>query len=199
MVLSYNKNMKEMFLIVYEFIINSVSSSSMWGPIFACFLIVIESIIPVLPLFVFITIIFLAYGNIIGFLVSWICTCLGCFLSYTLVKLFTKKFIKPNNEKLNKIVNIINKISFSELVMLIAIPFTPAFLINIAAGITNMDKKRFILSIMIGKVSLVLFWGFIGTSLIDSLKDPIILIKIAIMVMLAYIASKILSKKLKIE
>lgn len=191
--------MKEIFLIAYEFIINSVSSSSMWGPVLACFLIIIESIIPVLPLFVFITVIFLAYGSVLGFIISWICTCLGCLLSYSLVKYFTTKFIKPENDKLKKLVKIINKISYSELVMLIAIPFTPAFLVNIAAGISKMNTKKFMSAIMIGKISLVLFWGFIGTSLVDSLKDPVILIKIIILVVGAYIISKIFSKKMKLD
>ena len=54
-------------------------------------------------------------------------------------------------------------------------------------------------AIMIGKISLVLFWGFIGTSLIDSLKDPVILIKIIILVVGAYIISKIFSKKMKLD
>ena len=191
--------MKEIFLIAYEFIINSVSSSSMWGPILACFLIIIESIIPVLPLFVFITVIFLAYGSVIGFIISWICTCLGCLLSYSLVKYFTTKFIKPENDKLKKLVKIINKISYSELVMLIAIPFTPAFLVNIAAGISKMNTKKFMTAIMIGKISLVLFWGFIGTSLIESISNPKILIEIGIMMLIAFILSRIVNKKYRIE
>ena len=188
-----------MFLIAYEFIINTVNNSSMWGPILGSFLIIIESIIPVLPLFVFITVIFLAYGCVLGFIISWLCTCLGCLFSYYLVKYFAVKFIKPENKKLKKIVKIINNISYSELVMLIAIPFTPAFLVNMAAGIAKMDTKKFMSAIMIGKISLVLFWGFIGTSLIDSLKDPIILIKIVILVVGAYIISKIFSKKMNLD
>ena len=47
--------MEELLKTIYEFVINSVNSSSFLGPVFACFLIFIESIIPVLPLFVFIT------------------------------------------------------------------------------------------------------------------------------------------------
>lgn len=194
----YNKNMEEVFRTIYEFIINLVNSSSMWGPLFACFLILIESILPVLPLFVFITVVFISYGTIIGFIVSWIFTILGCIMSYYLSKYLTSNWIKTDNKKLKKLSKRINKITFSQLVILIAIPFTPAFLVNIAAGLSKMDIKKYISALAIGKLSLVAFWGFIGTSLVESLKDPTILIKIVILVLIAYVLSKVANKKLKL-
>ena len=186
--------MEELLKTIYEFIINSVNSSSFLGPVFACFLIFIESIIPVLPLFVFITVIFLKYGAIFGFILSWLFTILGCMSSYFLVKYF-----KLDGPKLKKIISMIKRVSFPELVTIIAIPFTPAFLINIAAGMAKMPTKKFILAIMIGKISLVLFWGFIGTSLVDSLNNPIIMLKIVIIVLIAYIISFIVNKKFNIN
>ena len=191
--------MEELLKTIYEFIINSVNSSSFLGPVFACFLIFIESIIPVLPLFVFITVIFLKYGAIFGFILSWLFTILGCMSSYFLVKYLANKFFKLDGPKLKKIISMIKRVSFPELVTIIAIPFTPAFLINIAAGMAKMPTKKFILAIMIGKISLVLFWGFIGTSLIDSLNNPIIMLKIVIIVLIAYIISFIVNKKFNIN
>ena len=191
--------MEELLKTIYEFIINSVNSSSFLGPVFACFLIFIESIIPVLPLFVFITVIFLKYGAIFGFILSWLFTILGCMSSYFLVKYLANKFFKLDGPKLKKIISMIKRVSFPELVTIIAIPFTPAFLINIAAGMAKMPTKKFILAIMIGKISLVLFWGFIGTSLVDSLNNPIIMLKIVIIVLSAYIISFIVNKKFNIN
>ena len=191
--------MEELLKTIYEFIINSVNSSSFLGPVFACFLIFIESIIPVLPLFVFITVIFLKYGAIFGFILSWLFTVLGCMSSYFLVKYLANKFFKLDGPKLKKIISMIKRVSFPELVTIIAIPFTPAFLINIAAGMAKMPTKKFILAIMIGKISLVLFWGFIGTSLVDSLNNPIIMLKIVIIVLSAYIISFIVNKKFNIN
>lgn len=191
--------MEELLKTIYEFIINSVNSSSFLGPVFACFLIFIESIIPVLPLFVFITVIFLKYGAIFGFILSWLFTVLGCMSSYFLVKYLANKFFKLDGPKLKKIISMIKRVSFPELVTIIAIPFTPAFLINIAAGMAKVPTKKFILAIMIGKISLVLFWGFIGTSLVDSLNNPIIMLKIVIIVLIAYIISFIVNKKFNIN
>ena len=191
--------MEELLKTIYEFIINSVNSSSFLGPVFACFLIFIESIIPVLPLFVFITVIFLKYGAIFGFILSWLFTILGCMSSYFLVKYLANNFFKLDGPKLKKIISMIKRVSFPELVTIIAIPFTPAFLINIAAGMAKMPTKKFILAIMIGKISLILFWGFIGTSLVDSLNNPIIMLKIVIIVLIAYIISFIVNKKFNIN
>ena len=191
--------MEELLKTIYEFIINSVNSSSFLGPVLACFLIFIESIIPVLPLFVFITVIFLKYGAIFGFILSWLFTVLGCMSSYFLVKYLANKFFKLDGPKLKKIISTIKKVTFPELVTIIAIPFTPAFLINIAAGMAKMPTKKFVLAIMIGKISLVLFWGFIGTSLVDSLKNPIIMLKIVIIVLIAYIISFLVNKKFNIN
>lgn len=191
--------MEEILKTIYEFIVNSVSGSSALGPILACFLIFVESIIPVLPLFVFITVIFLKYGVVIGFVLSWLFTVLGCIASFMGVRYLANKFLKFNNEKLKKVVKLVNKVSFPQLVTIIAIPFTPAFLINIAAGMSKMSNKKFILAIMLGKISLVLFWGFIGTSLIESLKNPIIMFKIAVIVLISYIISYLVNKKFSIN
>lgn len=194
--------MGELFNNLYNIIMDVINSSVVFGPIFACILIFFESLIPVLPLFIFITIIFIAYGYVFGFLISYILTCLGCMFSFFLFRKFFKNLVDRkvrSKVKIDKLMKKLDKMSLSSLVLLIAIPFTPAFLINIAAGLSKMPFKRFLISILIGKLSLVIFWGFIGTSLVESLQNPKILIIIGIMLLLAYGASKIVSKKLKLE
>ena len=86
--------------------------------------------------------------------------------------------------------------SLPSLTVLIAIPFTPAFIINIAAGISNMELKKFFKAIVIGKIFMVYFWGFIGVGLIESIKSPIILIKVILMTLIAFVISKIVNDKL---
>lgn len=179
---------------------NFLMSIGIWGYVLSCFLILIESIIPVLPLSVFITLLFYKLGPFIGFIISYIFTILGCIMSYKLFnsKLRNKleKYIEKNNkDKLNKLVKNINKIKFNNLCLLIAVPFTPAFLINIAAGLVNMNFKKYLYSLLIGKVFLIIFWGFIGTTLINSIKNPINLVYITIMLVICYIISKLVSKR----
>lgn len=194
--------MKETFSCFYDFIINTINALGVYGPILGCFLIVLESIIPPLPLFVFITINFLAFGKIVGFLISWICTVLGCTLSYILVKRFLRDFVLKkirNIELLNKCLNYVNNLSLSQVTVILAIPFTPAFMINIAAGISNMEFKKFFIAILISKIFMIYFWGIVGTGLLESFKNPSSLITVVIMVLIAYLLSVIVKKVFKLN
>ncbi len=187
---------------LYNIIVNLINSSSFYGPLLACLLIVLESIIPILPLFVFIGIVFVSYGYIVGFLISYILTIVGCVLSFFLVrKLFNNYFTRKvrKNKKFDKLMKKIDKMKLSTLALIVAIPFTPAFMVNICAALSKMDFRKYLYSLIIGKVSLVFFWGFIATSLLESLRNPKILVVIFIMLGLAYLASKLVTKKLNIE
>lgn len=184
-----------------EVIINFLHSIGALGPIFACLLILIESILPFLPLAVFIGINFLSFGHLLGFLISWVFTIIGCIMSFMI-------FRKGFNEKFNllikdrgRILTLMEKfgnISLGNLTLLIAVPFTPAFMINIAAGLSNMDFKKYVTALIIGKISLVYFWGYVSVNLLEALKNPIILVKIGCAVLISYIISKIVTKKFNI-
>ena len=179
---------------------NFLMSIGIMGYILSCFCILIESIIPILPLSVFITLLFYKFGTLLGFIISYTFTILGCILSY---KIFNSKlrnkletYIDNNNKKiLNKLLKRIKRIKFNNLCLLIALPFTPAFLINIAAGLANIEKKKYIYSLLIGKIFLVIFWGFIGTSLINSIKNPINLAYITLLLIPCFIISKLVEKR----
>ena len=93
----------------------------------------------------------------------------------------------------------ISNLKFEQLVTIIALPFTPAFLINIACGLSNMKYKKFLTAILLGKIFIVYFWGFIGVGLIESIKNPKYLIEVFVMVIIAYIIIKIVNKKLNIR
>lgn len=187
---------------IYNLIINIITNTGSFGMIFNCLLIILESIIPPLPLGIFITILFVNYGFVLGFLISWIFTIIGCILSFYLFQTIFKdkvdKYLRKNKVA-NKIISIMDNIKFSDLVLLISIPFTPAFLINIGAGISKIDIKKFIKAIIIGKIPMVLFWGIVGTNLIDSLKNPKAIIKVILLVSITYIITKLVNKKLKID
>lgn len=185
-----------------ELINNLLNLLGSWGALLGCVFILFESIIPMLPLSLFITLNFMTFGNIIGFIISWIFTVLGCMMSYYLFKsaVSEKRLSKfKENNTLKTVINVIENMNFTSLVTLIAIPFTPAFAINIAAGICRVPKKKFLLALMLGKISLVYFWGFVGVGLIESLKNPSKLIGVVILIVIVYIISYILSKKLKIK
>ena len=192
-----------MFEAIDAFIDTTLQGMGVWGPIVGCFFILIESMVPILPLFVFITLNFLAFGNILGFIISWIFTCIGCFISFLLfrcrVQTWLFKRIKKKGIISEHTIDVITNLKFEQLTTIIAIPFTPAFLVNIVAGLSKMSYKKFLGALLVGKVFLVYFWGFVGVSLIESIKNPIYLIRVGILLVIAYALSKIINKKFKIE
>lgn len=185
-----------------EAINNFINNIGDVGPIVGCILIVLESILPILPLCVFIVINFLAFGSLVGLLISWLFTIIGCMMAFYLVRSklqgwFNRKVRK--NAKVNSLMNKVDKWKFASLVIVIAIPFTPASAINVAAGLSTMNEKKYFMALAIGKIFMVYFWGFVGLGFIESLSNPRAFIKIIIMVLIAYLLSKIISKKFNIE
>ena len=182
---------------------NSISTLSFLGPIAGIILILVESILPVLPLSVFITLNIITFGNTFGFLISWLATITGCTLSFFLFRYFRDKLYKflgkKKQENVQKWLKSLSKIPFTSLTIIMAIPFTPAFFINIAAGLSKMRYKKFFASLLIGKMIMIYFWGYIGTSLLDSLTDVTVLVRIIVLLLITYGLSKIIEKKFKVK
>ena len=61
-------------------------------------------------------------------------------LSFGLIKINREK----QGKRLNKLMVAFDKLKFEQLTLLIANPFTPAFMINIVAGLSSMKKRKFI-------------------------------------------------------
>ena len=172
--------------IITELIDKITSVMGSMGFISGFLLIILESMIPILPLAVFIALNIMTFGSLFGFLISWIATVIGCMISFTLCRKLRDKFKKY-----------INKLSYSNLVILIALPFTPAFAVNIAAGLTDIDAKKYFSALLIGKLPMVYFWGFIGKSLLESITDPYTIAQVVFMVLIAYLVSKVANKFIK--
>ncbi len=181
-----------------------LASLGIWGALASCLLITIESILPILPVCVFITLVFYTFGSLLGFIISWVFTCLGCLLSFSLFrskikKWFERKFMKKDAGKIKKFMHYIDHISVSGLAVLVAIPFTPASVVNVAAGLSNISRKKFMISIMIGKLVMVYFWGYIGTTLMECFTHPIYLVKIIVLLVGTFIVSKMVNKYFHVE
>lgn len=195
--------MKDALDAVIEFLkVQVVAVNPFLGVVLGMLIIMLESMLPMLPLAVFIAMNMLVFGNIVGFLVSWVATILGCILAFSLCRTFiSKKMLNKlkNDRRIKRLINRFSKIKFSNLVLVTALPFTPAFAINIAAGLSNMSYKKFILVVVIAKISIVYFWGFIGTTFLASITNINVLIELGFLLLIAYILSKVVMKKFNIE
>lgn len=167
--------------------------------------IILESIIPILPLAVFIAINVIVFGTVGGFFISWIATVIGCVISFTLFKkgigerLYRQAEAKKELGFSKKIINKINHLPFSDLVLITALPFTPAFTINIACGLSDMSYKKFISVMLLAKLVVVYFWGFIGSTLLDSITDINKLLQLALLLIISYVLGRLAMKKMNFK
>lgn len=161
------------------------------------FIVICESILPFLPLAVFIALNESVFGGLMGFLISWSGTIIGCIIAFTIFRkgLSTRLYSNIKRENYRKIIDKITNIRFTSLVLITALPFTPAFTVNIAAGLSKISYRKFVAAILIAKISIVYFWGYIGTSFIESIKNPSILIRILVILLVVYVISKLVNKK----
>lgn len=190
--------------IINTFIDYSTEVISHNGIFFAMFLIIIESFIPVLPLSVFVALNTHTFGLLPGILMSWISTCIGCYISYLFFYYISNNIIykylsKKTKKKIDKAIDKFQNISLANLTVIITLPFTPAFLINILAGVSGMSRKKFIIALLIGKMFMISFWGYIGKSFVESMTDIHTIIVMSIMIVIAYTLSKIIGKNANIE
>lgn len=174
------------------------------GILFGMLLIMIESFIPALPLSVFIALNTHTFGLLPGILMSWVSTCIGCYISYLIFYYVSNNIIykylsKKTRNKIDKAVDKFQNISLANLTVIITLPFTPAFLINILAGVSGMSKKKYIVAVVIGKIFMVSFWGYIGKSFVESMTDISAIIVMSIMIIIAYALSKLIGKNANIE
>ena len=151
-------------------------------------LVVLESMLPVLPFGLFVGLNILAFGNVVGYLLSYIATVCGTFLVF----LFFRKVVKKHfdkwingkkREKINKAVYKMTHFDFNVLVVVLAIPFLPTSLFNVAGGLSDMSARKYLLALLISKISITFFWGYIGKSLLESVRSPKILIQIIILIL----------------
>lgn len=196
--------MNELLQNIDIFINNLLESLGMYGPILGSILILFESILPILPLSVFITLNFYTFGNGLGFLISYILTVVGCNIAFYISRRILSNRMnyllkKYDKNKFLKLVKNFSNIKMHHLVVLMAFPFTPAFLINIVSGVSKMSHKKFAIASVIAKPFMIYFWGYVGVTLIQSFTHSEYLIRIIAMLIIAYIISMLINKKFDIK
>ena len=185
-----------------EMLNNYLQTAGLWGGFVCCVLIILEPLMPFLPMFIFVTINLLIFGYVLGFIISYICSVLGCLVFYLVVnKLLSKKVYRfyKDRKRLNSLVKRYKDIRIETLTTIISMPFTPAFMINLLAAVSDMPLKKYMTAEIIAKIFITIFWGFFGFNLIKCLQHPKYLIVVGLMLLGGYVLSKIISKKYSLE
>ncbi len=192
----------KIFEFISDFLLPFIDDSAFLCIFLNNILIFSEPFLPFLPGSIFISLNFIKYGSILGFLITYIFMICGSFCSFIVMKkllknIISQKFFKKKN--FIKFINFMSSINLSYLVLIISLPFTSSFLLNICCGIANMDNKKYLISILIGKLVFIYFWGFVGLCFLESFSNPISILKVLIMIVLSYILSVMIKNKFNIN
>ncbi|AOV08475.1 TVP38/TMEM64 family protein [Sporosarcina ureilytica] len=174
------------------------------GPFIGLFFPFIESFLPFLPLFVFVFANASAYGLWYGFLLSWVGTSVGSYAVFLLIRKYGKarvfRFL-TKRARVQKLIEWVERNGFGPLFLFICFPFTPSALVNLVAGLSDIKKKHYFLTLLAGKFVMIFTVSFIGSDLKALLTQPIRTAIVIIIIFLLWLIGKRLEHRLtkKIE
>jgi uncharacterized membrane protein YdjX (TVP38/TMEM64 family) len=178
--------------------INLLNQYKEFGLMIPILLAMVESFIPALPLIGIVAINISAHGVFYGFITSY----LGNILGSILVFFFFRAIIKPkfldrfyHGKRLLKILNWVEKQPPLFLFMISCLAFTPSAFVNMSFGLSGYKKRRFILSIALGKLIMISSLSLFGHSLVQIQDQPLYIILSIIIVLIAYYLSHHMKKK----
>ena len=171
------------------------------GPLAPILLTALESFIPPLPLVAIVLVNVAAHGVFLGFLYSWIGTCIGCTVVFLVFRhLFRDRFLRfsDRHPKVLKARKWVEQTNTATLFMLVLFPFTPSAFVNFAFGVSEFSRRKYLLTIYCSKLIMISLLAAVGQSAVSAIKNPwFILVSIGILVV-TYFLSKWVTKKVKL-
>ena len=181
-----------------EFWLGMIDRFTLLGPFAPILIMIIEAIIPALPLFAIVTLNVASHGPIFGFVYSLIGAVLGsCIVFLFWRKIGTKLFVKLENksDKIHKAKVWVSNFRKERLFVLLMFPFTPSSFFNFAFGVSDFDAKTYICTLTIAKIVMIgMLVGF-GQSVVKAFEKPVLLIIALIIMVVLWFISDVLNKK----
>ncbi|PIC69435.1 MULTISPECIES: TVP38/TMEM64 family protein [unclassified Sporosarcina] len=159
----------------------------------------LEAFLPFLPLFVFVIANAIAFGFWLGFLLSWAGTVAGSYVVFLLVRRFGgNKFFSflTRPKKVQQLIQWVERNGFGPLFVLICFPFTPSALVNLVAGLSNMNKKNYLFVLMLGKLVMIMMITFIGYDVRALVTQPIRTLIMFVVIFLLWLVGKWFERRL---
>lgn len=169
------------------------------GPLIGFLLPFIEAFLPFLPLFAFVIANAGAYGFLFGFLLSWSGSAAGGYAVFLIVRKYGRaRFMNfmTRHEKVQKLILWVERNGFGPLFLLLCFPFTPSALVNLVAGLSNISKHYYLLTLMAGKFVMVLMITYVGYDIRALFTQPVRTAVVITVIILLYIIGKIIEKRL---
>ncbi|WP_110114348.1 TVP38/TMEM64 family protein [Bacillus sp. CGMCC 1.16541] len=172
-----------------------------FGLITGVLLPMLEAFIPILPLFAFVMANAAAFGLWLGFLISWIGTCVGALAVFFLVRRFGRErffsYIRKH-QQIRKIMLWVERHGFGPLFLMLCFPFTPSAAINIVAGLSRVSVAQFTLAVLAGKMVMVFVMSFIGADFVSFFKEPIKTVIVVVVIFVLWLVGKQIEARLNV-
>lgn len=146
------------------------------GPLMGIIPPFIEAFLPFLPLVVFVIANAIAFGFWYGFFLSWIGTAAGSYAVFLLVRKFGgSRFFSflTRPARVRQLIYWVERNGFGPLFILICFPFTPSALVNLVAGLSNMNRKNYLFALLLGKLVMILMITFVGYDIRALITQPL--------------------------
>jgi uncharacterized membrane protein YdjX (TVP38/TMEM64 family) len=178
-----------------ENIMNLIQAYRSLGPLPGILLTVLEAFLPFLPLFLFVMANASAFGLWLGFLYSWLGSCIGALLVFSLVRKYGQKRLLAfllRHPKVYRLMDWVEQHGFGPLFLMLCFPFTPSALVNIVAGLSRLSVAQYILAVGIGKMVMIFTISFIGYDIRSLITQPYrTIIVLVIIFILWYVGKRI--------
>ena len=172
------------------------------GPLIGFFLPFLEAFLPFLPLFAFVFANASAYGLWIGFLLSWAGTTIGSYTVFLVVRKYGRARILRflmKYERVQKLIHWVETHGFGPLFLLLCFPFTPSALVNLVAGLSNMKKKSYLLTLLAGKFVMIFTISFIGYDIKELITKPLRTAIVLVVIVLLWFIGKQIERRLNMR
>ena len=145
------------------------------GPIVGFAFTFIEAFLPFLPLVVIVMANTAAYGFFWGFVLSWVGASLGAFSVFLLIRKFRQhpriqKWLE--REQVQKLIRWVDIAGISPLFVMLCFPFTPAIVVNMVAGLSNLKRKYYFCTIVVGKLVMIFMLTYVVHDITDLIRHP---------------------------
>jgi uncharacterized membrane protein YdjX (TVP38/TMEM64 family) len=158
-----------------ENIMDLIQEYRSFGPLPGIVLPMIEAFLPFLPLVLFVMANASAFGLWLGFLYSWLGSCLGALLLFLLIRRYGQKRVfsfLSKHPKVQKLMDWVDRHGFGPLFLLLCFPFTPSVVVNVVAAFSKISVYQYMLAVAIGKMVMIFTMSFVGYDLQSLITQP---------------------------
>lgn len=163
------------------------------GPLASMLLPFLKSFIPPLPTIVILGVNAAVYGLWVGFIYSWIGITAGSLTAFWLVrKLSEHRYLSRlvHNPKVVTTRRWIRNNGFNYIFLLSLFPVGPFTLLNVAAGLSGIRFRSFLIAIIFGRGIMVFAVSFIGADLSRYRENPWNLLLVLLFVIICFVCSR---------